>query len=211
MTELKDKVLELLGACLQSEFAAKLVQSDAIQSAFLKAFSKSSELRQIVENRVTHMVEMLPFMRREVFDAFEADVKAAREKAEAEHQALADRLTKAESLIAALEAKLAEIDAARADAAAKHDELNDRAAAAEAKLASVDESRAKAQAEHEELNKRIAAVEAKVADAGKSSAELEDLNKRLSKLEVTCDPYGVAESLDTAALPAIKASRKKKN
>ncbi len=158
MLELKDKIFEVLGACLQSEFAAKLVQSDAIQSAFLKGLSKSSELKQLLESRMAHLAEALPFARKDALETFEADIKDARAKAQMEHAALAERLTKLEERVFALEAK----------------------------MASVDESRAKAMADHESLE------------------------KRLSKLEVTCDPQGNAETLDTAALPAIKATRSRK-
>ena len=106
---MKEKLAELFGSLLQSEVATKILQSENLQNAFVKAFAKSAELKQTVENRMSTLVETFHLVSRESFDAFKNELQELRSQIVGyDLKSLENRLARLEDAFAAFQAQYRE-------------------------------------------------------------------------------------------------------
>ena len=106
---MKDKLAEFFGSLLQSDVATRVLQSENLQNAFVKAFTKSAELKQTVENRMSVLVDTLHLVSRESFEAIKNEIQDLRNQIVGQDlKDLSSRLTRLEDAFAAFQAQYRE-------------------------------------------------------------------------------------------------------
>lgn len=106
---MKEKIADLFGALLQSEISTKILQNENLQNAFVKAFTKSAEMKQVIENRMSVLVDALHLVGRESFDLMKNELAELRSQIVGHDlNDLTARLTRLEDAFAAFQAQYRE-------------------------------------------------------------------------------------------------------
>lgn len=75
---IRDQLVSGIGKIIQNEQVLKRVQSEAVIKAVMKAFTVSTEARELIEAQVNSMVSSLGLVKREELEAMQAQLDALR-------------------------------------------------------------------------------------------------------------------------------------